>query len=148
MLSRSASIRCLAAAFVLAMLGGCASVRVPPEIEVTATIMQSEGPTTGSLVTLEFEPGSAMPPVGHAASLHTVPEAGTATFLGVPMELTLTYYAGDAEVVSTSENSAVVRITEQGGSVSIGDGEPEPTYFLPDPGEPVVVRWLEIGEVP
>ena len=62
------------------------------------------------------------------------------------MDLTVTYHAGVTEVVSTSENSAVVRITEQGGSVSVGDDEP--TYFLPDPGEPVVVRWLEVAEAP
>ena len=137
MLSHSALNRCLAAAFVLVMLGGRALMREPPEIEVTATILQSEGSTTGSLMTLEFEPGSAMPPVGHAASLHTAPEAGTTTILGVPMELTLTYYAGE---------TAVVRITEEGGSVSVGDGVP--VNFLPDPGEQVVERWLEIAEVP
>ena len=121
-------------------------MRVPPEIEVTATILQSEGPATGSLVTLEFEPGSAMPPVGHAASLHTVPELRTMTVLGAPMELIVSYGAGDTVVVSTSENSAVVRITEQGGSISFEGGEP--TYFLPGPGSRVVVKWVEIEEAP
>ena len=80
----------------------------PGDAEGRATIIHSEGPAEGSLVTLRFGPGSSVPAVGASGSL-TVPT--TVSLFGIQMSGKLD--AGECEVVSADGNVVVVRITDR-----------------------------------
>lgn len=130
----------VSAVVVLLMLAACASMS-PRTVEVTATIVEREGATIGSLVKLAFEPDSAMPTVGQKGTLRTVPEKQNVTLFGKELSTTISYGAGECEVVSTSDNSAVVRITKEGSSAKVGEGDP--SYVLPEVGSQVILEWLQ-----
>ena len=115
-------------------VGGGTPPRSSDGREVRATITESDGPTEGSLVTLAFAPGSAVPSVGTAGTLGVPTEVSA---LGGSVTMTVTLGAGECEVVSTDENVVVVRITKEGGKITRkSDGSVN--YTLPGPGSEIV----------
>ncbi len=98
------------------------------------TIAESEGPTEGSLVTLVFGPGAAVPAVGATGSL-SVPTTMSLFEGAGTIEVMLG--AGECEVVSAAGNVVTVRIIEAGGRITDkSDGSVQ--YALPRAGAEIV----------
>ena len=90
-----------------------------------ALIVEREGATEGSLVTLDFGAADAVPAVGTTGSLQLPTPPPATVFLGT-MTLTRTWseiQAGECEVVSIDGSEVVVRITKAAGRLPAAGDE-------------------------
>ena len=109
---------------MLCLIAGCASnmVRTTP-----ATLIESEGPSVGSLVTMTVGVDRPIPPVGATGTLRVLARADDTAFEGIPIfgslpltNVTIGFAVGTVQVVEVSGRTLTVRITEPGVTV---DGE-------------------------
>ena len=114
-----------AAIVALCLIAGCASNRVRT---TPATLIESEGPSVGSLVTMTVDVDRAIPPVGATCTLRVLARADDTALEGIPIfgnlpltNVTIGLAVGTVEVVEVSGRTLAVRIAEPGVSV---DGEP------------------------
>ena len=136
---------------VLAAVAACFSSpslpQTPPPTELTATIVEREGATTGSMVAMEFPPVSDIPDVGQEGFFRTVPTTTEVEFFGVAVPVTTSLGAGQWIVTGIAERTVTVRITDE-GSKSNNTPTGEAAYVLPQAGEQVVVRWTPVPDTP
>ena len=88
-----------------------------------ALIVEREGATEGSLVTLDFGAADAVPAVGTTGRLQQVPTRTPVSLFGATVTLSATIQAGECEVVSVDGSEVVVRITKTAGRLPAAGDE-------------------------
>lgn len=133
----------LLAVFVLASIVGCASG--PRTTEMIVRIVESEGGTTGSMVSMTFGRLAVKPRVGQIGEFHKVIDMGETERFGFPAQITAYVPAGRWIATDVSESLVIVRITDEGSTVT-DDETGEEVHVLPGPGESVQVTWTPMPE--
>ena len=128
--------RLLVVIFTLGLIAACG----PRIVKTTtpATLIESDGPSAGSLVTITVDHDNPIPPVGAIGTLRVIHKAGDKSFVGLPLSnVTIGLSAGRVEVVNVSNRSVTVRIIEPGVTKAN-----EAVDLLKEPGSSLEFEWL------
>ena len=107
--------RLLVVLFTLSLIAACG----PRITRTPATLIESDGPSAGSLVTITVDHDNPIPPVGAIGTLRVIHKADDTLFVGLPLSnVTIGLSAGRVEVVNVSNRSVTVRIIKPGSDES------------------------------